>query len=73
MKETNFSYDANQTSSVHAFCNAELVAFDKHNNKALEGCPELPLPLEDDAIFDAVKDGILLWYGFHDTLHLIPS
>ena len=64
LKETNYAdhYATNQTSSVHAFNEAEKVAFVKHINKTLEEYPELSVAPETNAIFDVVKDGVLLWY-----------
>lgn len=52
-------------SSIHAFSQAEKTAFVKHINEVLAGQKELkkklPLNPKSDDIFQAVKDGLLLW------------
>ena len=56
-----------KSSSIHAFSQAEKMAFVKHINASLAGQPELadrlPLDPESNDIFVAVTDGILLWYA----------
>jgi hypothetical protein len=53
------------TSSIHAFSQAEKMAFVKHINAALSTQSalkdRLPLDPESNDIFGAVRDGILLW------------
>jgi hypothetical protein len=62
----NGSGSGNTTSSsIHQFSQAEKSAFVKHINTVLAGVPELnatiPVDPETHDIFDAVKDGVLLW------------
>lgn len=53
------------TQSVHQFSQAEKTAFVKHINTVLGGHAELesviPVDPNTNDIFEAVKDGILLW------------
>jgi hypothetical protein len=52
--------------SIHAFSKAEKCAFVRHINAALFNDGDLagriPIDPSTDAIFEAVRDGILLWY-----------
>ena len=65
-ESSRFAPKINQnSSSFHAFSQAEKTAFVKHINEALVGQRELsdklPLDPESNDIFKAVTDGILLW------------
>lgn len=47
----------------HSFTQDEVDAFTEHINNTLKGDPDLPqLPLKDLQLFEAVQDGVLLWY-----------
>lgn len=71
--------------SVHAFSDAERSAFVRHINSKLAGNPHvshlLPLNPDNNDIFGAVKDGILLRYFIfhikapfrHLMSHLVSS
>jgi hypothetical protein len=56
---------ANSISSRHAFSDAEKSAFVRHINATLKHDEalraRLPIDPASDAIFDAIRDGILLW------------
>lgn len=60
-----FKSQIGNNSSIHAFSEAEKAAFVKHINESLSSFPELssklPINPSSNDIFEAVKDGILLW------------
>jgi hypothetical protein len=60
--------------SLHAYSEAERTAFVRHINHVLGADTELtrllPICDTDDAIFSAIRDGVLLWYPLRALCNL---
>ena len=52
--------------AIHTVNEAEKIAFTSHVNDVLKDDQDVKnrLPIPDKEIFDAVQDGVILWYFF---------
>jgi hypothetical protein len=68
MKKATSISQVTPTGATHSFSQEEKEAFCDHINEVLKNDPHLakilPISSEGNALFEACKDGKLLWYVF---------
>jgi hypothetical protein len=73
MKKATSITQVSATGATHSFSQEEKEAFCDHINEVLKNDPHLakilPVSSEGNALFDACKDGKLLWYFFSPSPH----